>query len=202
MYKTLIKPIFDRSVGLFGIIFLSPLILFLILVLGVHFKGNPFFLQERIGKDNNVFTIVKFRTMNTRKDNLGILLPDSKRLTSIGRFLRKFSLDELPQLWNLLKGEMSLVGPRPLLVEYLPLYSSEQVKRHWVKPGITGLAQVKGRNMISWEEKFNYDVMYVNRQSLKLDLWIVILSFIQIFNTKEIYGEGGIVKKFEGKRYK
>ncbi len=201
MYIILIKPLFDRLVGFLGIVLLSPVFLFLMVILGIHFKGNPFFLQNRVGKDNQVFKIVKFRTMNNKKNILGELLPDSERVTPIGRFVRNYSLDELPQLWNMLKGDMSLVGPRPLLVEYLPLYSPEQGKRHWVKPGVTGLAQVQGRNKISWEEKFNFDVKYVYQQGIMLDLWIIFQSFYKLFNTKEIYGEGGSVTKFKGKKH-
>lgn len=200
MYSKVFKPIFDHLVGVLGLVILSPLLLLIAIVLSVHYKGSPFFLQERIGKNNCVFLVVKFRTMNSSRCSEGHLLADEERITPLGRWLRNSSLDELPQLYNLAKGDMSLIGPRPLLVEYLPLYNAEQAQRHLVKPGITGLAQVNGRNRISWEDKFAWDVQYVKHQSLKLDFWILIRSVVRLSDTSEIYGEGGVVRKFEGNK--
>lgn len=200
MYIKIFKPFIDRMIGLLGLLCLSPLLLILIVVLGIHFKGSPFFVQRRVGKANKLFSIVKFRTMNNKKDANGKLIPDRARLTRLGRFVRKSSLDELPQLFNLLVGDMSLIGPRPLLVEYLSLYNKEQAKRHWVKPGITGLAQVNGRNGISWEKKFHYDLIYVRQQSLKLDVQIFLKSFESIIFSKNVFGEGGEVEPFKGSK--
>src|SRR5690606_38687512 len=157
MYKVLFKRLFDFFVALLGFMLLSPI--FLVVTLGLFFanRGKPFFFQERPGKDERIFKIVKFKTMNDKKDKNGDLLPDAERLTKIGSFVRKNSLDEIPQLINVLKGDMSLIGPRPLRTYYLPLYSEEQRKRHLVRPGITGWAQVNGRNAISWTKKFELD---------------------------------------------
>ncbi len=185
-------------IGILGLVILSPVLIILIIILSIHHKGSPFFFQNRVGKQNNVFRIVKFRTMNNIRGRNGELLPDNLRLTRIGRFVRNYSLDELPQFYNLLTGDMSLVGPRPLLVEYLQYYNNEQAKRHLVKPGITGLAQVNGRNGLSWERKFYYDVLYVNQQSLKLDLLILMKSCLEFFNPKGIYGDNGEVTPFRG----
>jgi len=202
MYIRIIKPVIDRLVGFLGLLSLSPLLLVLILLGIGHFRGNPFFLQKRVGKKEKIFYIVKFRTMTHVKDEKGKLLPDSLRLTPFGKFMRKYSLDELPQFFNLLVGDMSMIGPRPLLVEYLSLYSEVQSRRHLVKPGITGLAQINGRNGISWERKFQFDVMYVEEQSFGLDAHIFLKSFQQLFLPKNIYGKGGEVKPFKGSREK
>ncbi len=199
-YSNFFKPAFDRMVGIVGLIILSPILLLIALVLFFHFKESPFFLQERVGKDSRIFHVVKFKTMNSSRCSEGHLLEDDKRITSVGRWIRHFSIDELPQLYNLAVGNMSLIGPRPLLVEYLPLYSPEQAQRHLVKPGITGLAQVNGRNMISWEDKFAWDIKYVQNQCLQLDLLILIKSVKSAVDGSGIYGEGGVVRKFEGNK--
>ena len=178
MYKSFGKRLFDFISAAAGLIILSPLFLFLTLLIYFINNRNPFFHQRRPGLDGKIFTIIKFRTMMDLYDPNGILLSDTERLTRLGKFLRKTSLDELPQLWNVLIGEMSLVGPRPLLQEYLSFYTKEQSKRHTVKPGITGWAQVNGRNTISWEEKFAYDLWYVNKISFRLDL-IILLSTVK-----------------------
>ena len=170
MYQNWLKPFIDFLVALMVLLALSPLFLLTILLLFIANGGKPFFIQQRPGKNEKIFCILKFKTMNDKRDKNGKLLPDEMRLTTIGKIVRKTSIDELPQLINVLKGEMSLIGPRPLLVEYLPLYNAFQKRRHEVKPGITGWAQVNGRNAISWEEKFKYDVYYVDHLSLGFDL--------------------------------
>ena len=157
-----------------------------LLLLLFNNNGKPFFFQKRPGKDEIIFNVIKFKTMNDRKDNDGMLLSDAQRLTSLGEFIRKTSLDEIPQLFNVLKGEMSLIGPRPLLPEYVSLYNEEQQKRHLVKPGITGWAQINGRNAISWEQKFEYDVWYVKRVSFLLDFKIFFKTFLKVFRTEGI----------------
>jgi len=186
MYKALLKRLIDFLVALFGLIVAGPLMVFVILFLAISNKGNVFFVQKRPGKNEVVFKILKFKTMNDRKDENGNLLPDEIRLTPIGKFIRKTSLDELPQLLNVLKGEMSLIGPRPLLVSYLPLYSETQKKRHLVRPGITGWAQVNGRNAISWDKKFEYDVWYVENLSFLLDLKIIFLTIQKVLKSDGI----------------
>ena len=174
MYQSFLKPAIDFVIALFALLLLSPILLLIALLLTASNKGNPFFFQKRPGRNGKIFKILKFKTMTDQRDRNGILLPDYRRLTFIGKIVRKTSLDELPQLINVLKGDMSLVGPRPLLPEYLGLYSEEQQKRHDVKPGITGWAQVNGRNALSWEEKFAYDVEYVEKISPALDARIVV----------------------------
>jgi len=186
MYKTVIKRSIDFVVSLTAIILLSPLILVLIVLLAIANDGKPFFFQKRPGKDEKIFTIIKFKTMNDKKDKEGNLLPDNERITKIGKFVRSASLDELMQLINVVKGDMAVIGPRPLLVRYLPLYSAEQAKRHLVKPGITGWAQVNGRNAISWEEKFKLDVWYVNNLSFRLDFKILMLTIKKVFQREGI----------------
>jgi len=183
MYKSFGKRLFDFISAAAGLIILSPLFLFLTLLIYFINNRNPFFHQRRPGLDGKIFTIIKFRTMMDLYDPNGILLSDTERLTRLGKFLRKTSFDELPQLWNVLIGEMSLVGPRPLLQEYLSFYTKEQSKRHTVKPGITGWAQVNGRNTISWEEKFAYDLWYVNKISFRLDLIILLSTVKAIYPT-------------------
>ncbi|RTY86007.1 sugar transferase [Flavobacterium sp. RSP15] len=180
MYKAYFKKILDFSIALLGLLILSPLLLFVIIGLTTANNGKPFFFQLRPGKKGRLFNIIKFKTMNDKKDSEGALLPDGERLTKIGIFVRKTSLDEIPQLLNVLKGEMSLIGPRPLLPQYLELYSDFQNRRHEVRPGITGWAQVNGRNAISWEQKFDYDVWYVGHLSFMLDLKIFFLTLKKV----------------------
>lgn len=182
LYALFFKRVFDFVISLLAIIILSPLIFGVYIVLLVVYKSSPFFLQDRPGKNEKRMRIIKFKSMSDEKDVDGNLLPDVQRLTKAGNFCRKYSLDELPQLFNVLKGDMSLVGPRPLLFKYLPLYNNEQRRRHEVRPGITGWAQVNGRNSISWQEKFKCDVYYVNNISLMLDikiLWLTLLKVIK-----------------------
>ena len=199
MYKTLLKPLLDFTAALTGILLLSPIFLLVTLGLFVSNNGKPFFFQLRPGKNGKIFKIVKFKTMNDKKDHEGNVLPDAKRLTKIGSFVRKTSLDELPQLFNVLKGEMSLVGPRPLLPEYLPLYSEKQNRRHEVKPGITGWAQVNGRNAISWEDKFKYDVWYVNNVRFLVDMNILFLTIKKVLGSEGINSETtATMEKFKG----
>lgn len=173
LYRRYIKQIFDFFLSLCALILLSPLFLFLTLLGWIKMKGNPFFTQERAGKHEKIFKLVKFRTMTNEKDKNGELLPDEVRLNKYGKFLRSTSLDELPELLNIFIGHMSLVGPRPLLVQYLPYYTSEEKHRHDVRPGLTGLAQVNGRSFISWEEIFAYDLHYVNNMTLDMDIRII-----------------------------
>jgi lipopolysaccharide/colanic/teichoic acid biosynthesis glycosyltransferase len=199
MYKNFIKRIIDIVVASLSLILLSPL--FLIVAIGLYFvnQGKPFFIQKRPGLHGSIFKIVKFKTMNDKMDITGVLLADEKRLTKIGSFVRKTSLDEIPQLINVIKGDMSLIGPRPLLPEYLPLYNEFQNKRHEVKPGITGWAQVNGRNAISWEKKFEYDVWYVNNISFILDVKIFFLTVKKVFVREGINMEGQVTTKaFKG----
>jgi undecaprenyl phosphate N,N'-diacetylbacillosamine 1-phosphate transferase len=190
MYKTFFKRLLDFFASLLGFILLSPI--FLIVTIGLFFanQGKPFFFQTRPGKNEQLFRIIKFKTMNDKKDVEGNLLPDSERLTSIGSFVRRTSLDEIPQLLNVLKGDMSLIGPRPLLVSYLPLYSDYQKQRHNIRPGITGWAQINGRNAISWEQKFEYDVWYVQHCSFFLDVKILFLTVKKVFIKEGISQEG------------
>ena len=199
MYKYFFKRIIDLFLALIGITLLIPL--FIIVTVGLFFanQGKPFFFQIRPGKKERLFKIIKFKTMNDKKDSDGNLLSDSERLTKIGSFVRKTSLDEIPQLINVLKGDMSLVGPRPLLPQYLPLYNEFQNRRHEVKPGITGWAQVNGRNAISWKQKFEYDVWYVDRVSLSLDFKIVLFTIKKVFIKEGISQEGEVsMEAFKG----
>lgn len=186
MYKLFFKNMLDFLASLTGLLLLSPLFILLTIVLLIANSGKPFFIQIRPGKNEKLFKILKFRTMNDKRDKDGRLLLDAKRLTKIGKFIRKTSLDEIPQLINVLKGDMSLIGPRPLLPEYLPLYSIEQRNRHLEKPGITGWAQVNGRNAISWEQKFEYDVWYVQNYSFSIDVKIIILTIKKIIKSSDI----------------
>ena len=190
MYTKLIKPIVDYSTSLVILLIISPLFCILILFLSLANSGNPFFFQTRPGKNGKLFKIIKFKTMNDKKDKAGQLLSDEIRLTKVGKIVRKTSLDEIPQLINVVKGDMSIVGPRPLLPAYLELYSKEQARRHDVKPGITGWAQVNGRNAISWEEKFKLDVWYVDNQSFLLDLKILLKTVKKVFISEGINTEG------------
>ena len=202
MYKTYLKRLFDFLAAFFGLLVLSPLFIVVMTGLYVANQGKPFFFQTRPGKDEKLFRIVKFKTMNDKKDSEGNLLSDAERLTRIGRFVRKTSLDEIPQLLNVLKGDMSLIGPRPLLVQYLPLYNAEQKQRHNVRPGITGWAQVNGRNAISWEQKFAYDVWYVDNCSFLLDIKIIVLTLKKVFVREGISQEGhATMETFKGNSY-
>ena len=200
MYRLFIKRFLDFSLSFIGFICLFPL--FFLVMVGLFFvnDGKPFFYQLRPGKNGKIFKIIKFKTMNDKRDSNGNLLPDAKRLTKIGLFVRKTSLDEIPQLLNVIKGDMSLVGPRPLLPEYLALYSETQRRRHEIKPGITGWAQVNGRNAISWTKKFEYDVWYVDHISFLLDLKIILLTIKKVFIREGISQEGhATVENFNGK---
>ena len=190
MYRYIIKPIFDFIIALIGLLILSPIFLVVMIILWIVNDGNPFFYQLRPGKGQRIFKIIKFKTMNDRCDASGHLLPDAERLTKIGAFIRKTSLDEIPQLLNVLKGDMSIIGPRPLLSQYLPLYNETQKRRHEVKSGITGWAQVNGRNAISWERKFELDVWYVDHLSFVLDLKILLLTVKKVFIREGISQEG------------
>jgi len=190
MYKNFFKRFFDFVLSLMAIIVLSPILLVLIIVGRIEMKGNPFFTQERPGKDEKIFKLIKFRSMTEEKDSDGNYLPDDVRLTSYGKWLRSSSLDELPELFNILKGDMSIVGPRPLLVQYIPLYNEEQHHRHDVRPGLTGLAQVNGRNMLSWQDKFKYDVTYTRNITLVGDIKIILKTVINVLKHEGINGEG------------
>ena len=186
MYKIFFKQIIDFSIALLALLFLSPIFVIILVGLYIANSGKPFFYQERPGKKNRIFTIIKFKTMNDKKDKDGKLLPDFERLTKLGSIVRKTSLDEIPQLINVLKGNMSLIGPRPLLPKYLPLYDDTQKRRHDVKPGITGWAQINGRNAISWEHKFKYDVWYVDNCSFLLDVKIFWMTFVKVIKREGI----------------
>ena len=199
MYKIYFKRFLDFFVALIGLLLLSPI--FLLATIGLFFanQGKPFFFQTRPGKNEKLFQIIKFKTMNDKKDAAGNLLSDAERLTPIGSFVRKTSLDEIPQLLNVLKGDMSLIGPRPLLIQYLPLYNKIQKKRHDIRPGITGWAQVNGRNAISWEQKFEYDVWYVENCIFLLDVKILLLTVKKVFKSEGISQEGEVTMEvFKG----
>ena len=180
MYRTAIKPLSDFILAAFLLLLLMPIFLIITSLLSISNRGNPFFIQKRPGKNGAIFKIIKFKTMNNQMGENGNLLCDYHRLTLMGKVVRKTSLDEIPQLINVLRGEMSLIGPRPLLPEYLELYNDEQKKRHFVKPGITGWAQVNGRNALSWEEKFQYDVEYVDKVSARMDAKIVLVTLEKV----------------------
>lgn len=198
MYRTLKTPL-DILLASAGFIMFSPIFIITCILLFVNNGGNPFFFQRRPGKNGRIFNVIKFKTMTDKRGLDGALLPDIDRLTPIGSFVRKTSLDELPQLLNVIKGDMSLVGPRPLLVEYLPLYNVTQRRRHEVRPGITGWAQVNGRNAISWEQKFAYDVWYVDNISFSLDLKILFMTVQKVFKREGISQDGQVtMTKFEG----
>ncbi len=187
IYKRYIKRIFDFTLSLIGFIIISPIFIILWIWLTIANKGaGALFFQERPGKNERIFKVIKFKTMTDERDASGNLLPDAVRLTGVGRFVRSTSMDEIPQLLNVIKGDMSLIGPRPLLVEYLPLYNETQKRRHEVRPGITGWAQVNGRNAISWEQKFEYDVWYVDHVSLSLDFKILMKTIQKVFKREGI----------------
>lgn len=181
IYKNVIKRIFELIISIIGFIIISPVFILLWILLSISNKGKgAFFFQERPGKDEKIFKLIKFKTMNDSRNAEGCLLPDVERLTKIGRIVRSTSLDEIPQLLNVIKGDMSLIGPRPLLVEYLSLYNDIQRRRHEVRPGITGWAQVNGRNAINWQEKFKYDVWYVDNLSFSLDVKIIFMTIKKV----------------------
>lgn len=188
----MIKRLLDIIIAFPLLVVLSPILLLITILLFIANHGHPFFFQQRPGKNERIFTIIKFKTMNDKRDPEGNLLSDEERLTFIGKVVRQTSLDELPQLINVLKGDMSIVGPRPLLVSYLPLYNSYQRKRHNVKPGITGWAQVNGRNAVSWSQRFEHDIWYVENQSFLLDLKIIWLTFIKVLNREGATPEEGV----------
>lgn len=208
LYKNFFKRFFDFWIALFALVCVSPLLLVVTIWLGFANKGGGawwnrvFFLQERPGKDGKIFKVIKFKTMTDERGANGELLPDTQRLTKAGRFVRSTSIDELPQLINVLKGDMSLIGPRPLLVQYLPLYSKEQMRRHEVRPGISGWAQCHGRNNISWQEKFQLDVWYVDHLSLLTDLKIIWTTVLQVLKREDVDQEdtqsGHLMEPFNG----
>jgi len=199
MYDRYIKRVLDFTLSLIAVIVLSPVLVILAVLGAVKMKGNPFFTQLRPGKNGKIFKLIKFRSMTCEKDQDGNLLPDEQRLTRYGEILRSTSLDELPELLNILKGDMSIVGPRPLLVQYLPLYNEEQSHRHDVRPGLTGWAQVNGRNSITWEDKFRYDVWYVRNISFALDVKILFLTVKKVFSREGISSEdSATMEDFQG----
>ena len=189
LYKSFFKRFFDILVALIGIVAFSPFFIIILIVLVYNNKGTPFFYQKRPGLNGVLFNIIKFKTMNDKKNAEGKLLPDSERLTKVGSIIRKTSLDELPQLLNVLKGDMAVIGPRPLLPEYLSLYNDRQMKRHLVKPGISGWVQVNGRNAINWQQKLEYDVWYVENVSFLLDVKIFFMTFSKVFKSEGINTE-------------
>ncbi|WP_304421015.1 sugar transferase [Profundicola chukchiensis] len=199
LYQSFFKRLLDFCAALLGFIVLSPIFILITLFLSIANQGKPFFFQTRPGKDEKLFNIIKFKTMNDKKDAEGNLLSDAERLTKVGQFVRKTSLDEIPQLLNVIKGDMSLIGPRPLLPEYLELYNATQKRRHEVRPGITGWAQVNGRNAISWEQKFDYDVWYVENITFLLDIKILFLTIKKVFVSEGISSDTSVtMDKFRG----
>ena len=200
LYRNFLKRVLDLVVSLFAFCLLLPLFIVVTALLFIANQGSPFFVQPRPGKKGRIFRLVKFKTMNDKKDAVGNLLSDAERLTGIGKFIRKTSLDEIPQLINVIKGEMSLIGPRPLLVEYLPLYNDTQKRRHDVRPGITGWAQVNGRNAIGWKEKFELDVWYVDHVSFRLDCKIILFTLMKVAKSEGVSQQGHVtMTKFDGK---
>ena len=204
MYAKFFKRVFDFLLSLFALLALSPVLLILTVVTAIAMRGNPFFVQERPGrKDKNgqekIFKLIKFRTMSNQKDSSGALLPDHMRLGRYGRLMRSLSIDELPELWNICKGDMSIVGPRPLLVKYLPLYTEEQRQRHNVRPGLTGYAQVHGRNSISWEEKFRLDIAYINSITFIGDVKIIFATVKAVLKKEGISSSQSVtMEEFQG----
>ena len=203
MYAKFLKRPLDFILSLCAILVLSPLLLFLTVVGAFAMKGNPFFTQLRPGKNEKIFRLIKFRTMTCETDETGKPLPDEKRLTKYGKFLRSTSLDELPELFNILKGDMSIVGPRPLLVKYLPLYNEHQKRRHSVRPGLTGLAQINGRNLVSWEQRFDFDVNYVENVSFLNDCKIILGTVPAVLKSEGISSEtAATMEEFYGSNTK
>lgn len=199
IYREFGKRVLDIGLAAVMFLLLLPVFLCLTLLLAVHFKGSPFFYQKRPGRESRIFWIIKFKTMWDQKDKQGNLLADEYRISPLGKWIRKSSLDEIPQLINVLKGEMSLVGPRPLLPEYLDLYSEEQMRRHLVRPGVTGWAQINGRNAISWTQKFDYDIWYVDHVSFGLDLKILFVTLWNVLQGKGVSQHGQVtVGRFTG----
>jgi lipopolysaccharide/colanic/teichoic acid biosynthesis glycosyltransferase len=200
LYRNFLKRSFDLIISLLAFCFLLPLFIVVTVLLFIANQGSPFFIQPRPGKNERIFRLVKFKTMSDKKDAVGNLLPDAERLTPVGKFIRKTSLDEIPQLINVIKGEMSLIGPRPLLVEYLPLYNDTQKRRHHVRPGITGWAQVNGRNAIGWKEKFELDVWYVDNVSFGLDCKIILFTLMKVVKSEGVSQQGhATMPKFDGR---
>ena len=199
IYGKYIKRVLDFILSLLALIILSPFILIFTVIGAIKMKGNPFFVQKRPGKDGKIFSLIKFRTMTNKKDRDGNLLPDEKRLTSYGKFLRSTSIDEVLEIINILKGDMSIIGPRPLLVKYLPLYNEYQKHRHDVRPGLTGYAQVHGRNAVSWEEKFDMDVKYVQHITFMGDLKILLETVVKVLKRDGISSETSVtMEEFRG----
>lgn len=199
LYPKFIKPLCDFCLALFAIVVLAPIFILFTLLLFIANQGKPFFVQTRIGKNEKPFNIIKFKTMNDKKDANGKLLPDTYRLTPVGKLVRKTSIDEIPQLINILKGDMSLIGPRPLLPEYLGYYTKEEQKRHWVKPGITGLAQVNGRNFIDWDTRLQLDVDYVENISFKNDVIILLKTIKNVLTSKDVSADTTNVQPYLNK---
>lgn len=201
MYAKFFKRIIDFCLSLCALIVLSPVLLVLIIFGAIKMQGNPFFTQERPGKSEKIFKLIKFRTMTNAKDKDGNLLPDQDRITKYGQFLRSTSLDEMPELLNILKGDMAIVGPRPLLVHYLPLYNERQKLRHLVRPGLTGLAQVNGRNSLTWEQKFEDDVTYIENITFFGDIKIIFKTAIAVLKREGISQENNVtMEEFKGTR--
>lgn len=199
IYAKYIKRLIDFFLSLIALILLSPILCIFIILGTIEMRGNPFFTQERPGKNGTIFKLIKFRTMTNRKDKSGNLLPDDQRLTSYGKFLRSTSIDELLELINILKGDMSLIGPRPLLVKYLPLYNDYQKHRHDVRPGLTGYAQVNGRNSISWEQRFQLDIEYVQNITFLGDLKILFKTILKVFKREGISSDTSVtMEEFKG----
>lgn len=199
LYRNYLKRFLDLIVSIIAFCLLSPLFIIVTVLLYIANQGKPFFAQQRPGKNGRIFLLVKFKTMNDKKDAGGNLLSDAERLTAVGRFIRKTSLDEIPQLINVIKGEMSLIGPRPLLIEYLPLYNDTQKRRHEVRPGITGWAQVNGRNAIGWREKFELDVWYVDNMNFLLDCKIIIFTLMKVVKSEGVSQQGHVtMTRFTG----
>lgn len=196
MYAKCFKRILDFMLSLCAVMILSPILLILTVVGTMAMGGNPFFTQERPGKNEKIFKLIKFRTMNNKKDKNGKLLPDEKRLTSYGRWLRSTSMDELPELFNIIKGDMSIVGPRPLLVQYLPYYKKSERKRHSVRPGLTGLAQVSGRNFLNWDDRLACDVEYVKKISFREDLEIILMTIKTVLKKDGISVDSSSIESY------